>query len=183
MAEPGRRILVGAAGSIAAVKTPELVRLLVEDGHSVQCVLTRGAQEFVSALALSTFTGNETVTGVFGPDAHKLPHIVHAEQAELMVVAPASAALLAHFATGLADDIVTLCYITTKAPLLIAPAMHPTMWEHPSTQANVKTLRDRGAQFIGPYFGPLADKTHGDGRMSEPEEIAKAAEKILSKIK
>ena len=177
----GRRILVGAAGSIAAVKTPEIVRLLVDKECKVQCLLTSGAKEFVAPLALATFSGNPVIDDIFGPAAYKLPHIVHAEQADLMIVAPTTAGLLARFATGMTDDIVSLCYITTKAPVLVAPAMHPTMWEHPATQANVKLLRERGVHFIGPYVGPLADKTRGEGRMSEPDEIVKAAEKILKK--
>src|SRR5258708_5710244 len=126
MGASGRRILVGASGSIAAVKTPELVRLLVDKEYQVQCLLTHGAKEFVSPLALATFSGNAVLENVFGAEAYRMPHIVHAEKADLMIVAPASAALLARFVTGLADDVVTLCYITTKAPVLIAPAMHPS---------------------------------------------------------
>jgi len=176
-----RRILLGVSGSIAAVKSPELVRLLVDEGHQVQCLLTQGAKEFVAPLALATFSARPVLESIFGPEAYQLPHIVHAEEADLMIVAPATAGLLARFAMGFTDDIVSLCYITTKAPVLVAPAMHPTIWEHPATQANVKTLRDRGVHFIGPHVGPLADKTRGDGRMSEPAEILKVAEKILKK--
>lgn len=180
MAASGRRILVGVSGSIAAVKTPELVRLLVDKQFDVQCVLTKSANQFVSSLALATFTRHAVVDDVFGPDAYQLPHIVHAEHADLFVVAPATVTVLGKFAAGLADDMVSLCYITTKAPVLVAPAMHPSMWEHAATQANVETLRKRGVQFTGPTMGPLADKTRGDGRMSEPSEIVAAIEKILN---
>ncbi|MCG3205278.1 MAG: Coenzyme A biosynthesis bifunctional protein CoaBC [Elusimicrobia bacterium] len=179
MATSGRRILVGVSGSIAAVKTPELVRLLVDKEFDVQCVMTKGAKEFASSLALATFSSHPVVEDIFGSEAFSLPHIVHSEKADLFVVAPATATLLGRFANGLADDIVSLCYITTRAPVLVAPAMHPSMWEHAAIQANVKTLRDRGVHFVGPTMGPLADKTRGDGRMSEPENIVQAIEKIL----
>ena len=173
------RILLGISGSIAAVKLPELVRLLVDKGHEVDCVLTKGATQFVAPLALSTFSGRQVIDDMFGAEAWKMPHLRLAEDANVMVMAPATALLLGRCAQGLPEDMVTLSYITTTAPVIIAPAMHPTMWEHPSTQANVKTLRDRGVQFVGPYIGPLADKTRGEGRMSEPAEILQAIEKVL----
>lgn len=175
------KILLGISGSIAAVKTPELVRLLVDKEFDVTCLLTKGAEEFVSPLSLATFSGNPVLRDIFGPDAYKLPHIQLAEQAQLMLIAPASASVLSRCAMGLADDMVSLTYITTNAPVLVAPAMHPTMWEHSATQSNVKILQGRGVQFTGPYIGPLADKTRGEGRMTEPEEIVKAVEKILKK--
>ena len=181
MASSGRRILLGVSGSIAAVKTPELVRLLVDKQFSVQCVLTKGATQFVAPLALATFSGKKVFQDIFEDDAYQLPHIVHTEEADLFVVAPATATLLAEFAMGMAHDMVSLCYVTTRKPVLIAPAMHPSMWEHPATQSNVETLRKRGVHFSGPAMGPMADNTHGDGRMSEPSEIVSAIEKILKK--
>ena len=174
-----RRILLGISGSIAAVKAPELARLLVDKGFDVDCVLTKGATQFVAPLALSTFTGRPVVEEMFGVDAWKMQHLRLAENADVMVISPATALILGRCANGLTEDMVTLSYLTTTAPILIAPAMHPTMWEHPATQANVKTLRDRGAIFVGPYIGPLADKTNGEGRMSEPSEIVQAVEKTL----
>ncbi len=181
MSNSGKRILLGVTGSIAAVKTPELVRLLVDKGFDVQCVLTKEAKEFVAPLALATFSGKPAVWEMFGPDAYKMPHISFAEKADLMLIAPASTTTLARCAHGTAEDMVSLCYVTTDAPVVVAPAMHPTMWEHAATQTNVKTLRDRGVKFVGPYVGPLADKTRGEGRMSEPEEIVQVVAKILKK--
>lgn len=181
MAVSGKRILLGVTGSIAAVKAPELVRLLVDKNFDVQCVMTKESKEFVAPLALATFSGKPAPFEMFGPEAFRMPHITYSEQANLMIIAPASATMLARMAHGLSEDLVSLCYITTQAPVLVAPAMHPTMWEHPATQANVKILRERGVHFVGPYVGPLADKTRGEGRMSEVEEIVQAAEKILKK--
>jgi phosphopantothenoylcysteine decarboxylase/phosphopantothenate--cysteine ligase len=176
-----KKVLLGVSGSIAAVKAPELVRLLVDKDFDVSCVLTRGAQEFVSGLALATFCGKPVIADMFGADAYKMPHIELAEKADLMIIAPASATIIARCANGLAEEMVSLAFLTTTAPVLIAPAMHPTMWENPATQANVKALRGRKVKFVGPYIGPLADKTRGEGRMSEPAEIVKAAEKLLKK--
>ncbi len=181
MGSSTRRVLLGVSGSIAAVKAPEIVRLFVDKGYDVQCVMTKEAREFVSPLALATFSGRQAYVDMFGPEAHQMPHISASEEADLMVIAPSSATMLARCAHGLAEDMVSLCYITTKAPVLIAPAMHPTMWEHPATQSNVAILRDRGVHFTGPYVGPLADKTRGDGRMSEPDEILEAVGKLLKK--
>jgi phosphopantothenoylcysteine decarboxylase/phosphopantothenate--cysteine ligase len=174
-----RRVLLGISGSIAAVKSPELVRLLVDKGYDVECVLTKGATQFVTPLALSTFSGHAVVEEMFGAEAWRMPHLKLAENADVMVIAPATALILGRCANGLTEDMVTLSFLTTTAPVLIAPAMHPTMWEHRATVANVKTLRERGATFVGPYIGPLADKTQGEGRMSEPAEIVQAVEKIL----
>lgn len=183
MPSPRPRILLGVTGSIAAVKAPELVRLLSDKGWDIQCVLTKEAEKFVSALALSTFSGKPALVDMIGPDAFKLPHITFSEQADLMLIAPASATMIARCAHGLAEDLVSLCYITVETPVLMAPAMHPSMWEHPATHDNVKVLKSRGVHFVGPYVGLLADKTRGDGRMSEPVEIVKAVEKILSSKK
>lgn len=173
-----QRVVLGITGSIAAVKTPELVRLLLDKGYEVDCFMTRGARQFVSPLALATFCGRAVVDDMFAADAWRMPHL-RAETPDVLLVAPASATMLGRCANGIADDPVSLAYLTTTAPVMMAPAMHPSMWEHPATQANVKTLRDRGVQFIGPYIGPLADKTHGEGRMSEPVEIVSMVEKAL----
>jgi phosphopantothenoylcysteine synthetase/decarboxylase len=178
------RILLGISGSIAAVKTPELVRLMVDKGWDVSCVLTTSAEQFVAPLALATFSGKPVVQGMFDAEAFRMPHLRLAEEADLMLIAPATALLLGRMAHGLTDDMVSLCYLTTTAPVVVAPAMHPTMWEHAATQQNVKLLRERGVTVVGPYAvgpyaGPLADKSHGEGRMTEPAEIVKAVEKLL----
>lgn len=173
-----RRVVLGVTGSIAAVKAPELVRLLLDRDYEVDCFMTEGGKQFAAPLALATFTNRPVVDQMFGDEAWKMPHL-RAENPDVFLIAPATAAAIARCATGIADDIVSLGYLTTTAPVIIAPAMHPSMWEHPATQANVKTLRDRGAIFVGPYVGPLADKSHGEGRMSEPAEIVAAVEKSL----
>lgn len=175
------RILLGITGSIAAVKVPELVRLLVDKGFEVSCLMTTEAKEFVAPLPLSTFSGNLVIDDVFHPEAYKMPHIEMTEKAHLFLIAPATATAIARCAHGLAEDMVSLAYVAFAGPVLIAPAMHPPMWEHPATQANVKILKDRGVHFTGPYVGPLADKTRGEGRMTEPEEIVKAVERLLPK--
>ncbi len=174
-----KRILLGISGSVAAVKAPELVRLLKDCGHRVNCVLTESAVQFVSPLVLSTFCGEKVVSGLFGEDAYEMPHLEWAENADLFIMAPASATLLGRCAFGLAEDMVSLSYLNVSSPVLIAPAMHNTMWNHPATQANITILKDRGASLVGPVKGRLADTTTADGRMSEPEEIVKAAEKLL----
>lgn len=179
----GRGIVVGVSGSIAAVKSPELIRLLVDKNYDVTCVLTPSAEKFVAPLSLSAFSGKPAISSLFGEESYQMPHLKLAGEADLLVVAPASATVLARCARGLAEDMISLLYITTTAPVVFAPAMHPTMWEHPATQENVKILRERGAIFTGPFIGPLADKTRGEGRMSEPADIVQIVEQVLKRKK
>lgn len=179
MSKKAARILLGVSGSIAAVKATEVVRLLREAGHEVHCVLTESAAQFVSPLSLATFSGNPVHHQMFGPEAYQMPHLTLSANADVMLVVAASASTLARCATGEAEDLVGLCYITTTAPVLFAPAMHDTMWAHPAVQQNVKTLQSRGATFIGPVKGNLADQTSAVGRMSEPKDIVAAVEKAL----
>jgi phosphopantothenoylcysteine decarboxylase/phosphopantothenate--cysteine ligase len=178
-----RTIVLGVTGSIAAVKAPEIVRLLRDKNYTVRCVMTKSAAQFTTPLVLSTFSGSPVISDFFGAEAYTMPHLSLASDADLLIVAPLSTTVLARMAQGLAEDMISLTYITTTAPTLVAPAMHNTMWEHPATQANARLLRERGVQFVGPNQGPLADKTRGDGRMAEPEDIVKAAEAILNKKK
>lgn len=149
----------------------------------MSCVMSEGAEHFVSPLVLATFSGKPALKNMFDEHAYQMPHLRLAEESEVVLIAPASATMLARCANGLADDMVSLVYLSTMAPVVMAPAMHPTMWEHPATQANVKILRERGVIFSGPYNGPLADKSHGEGRMSEPAEIVAAVEQTLKKKK
>lgn len=174
-------ILLGVSGSIAAVKAPELVRLLIDCDFHVRCVLTKNAEKFVSPLTLATFSAAPVPTDIFNNDAHQFNHLRWAEEATVMLIAPASAPTLSRCAHGLSDDMVSLMYLTTTAPILMAPAMHPTMWAHPATQSNVKILKDRGVSFLGPYQGRLADNTEGDGRMAEPVDLVNAVEALVKK--
>src|SRR5262245_30901770 len=125
-----KRVVLGISGSIAAVKTPEMVRAIVEANLDVECVLTPEAHRFVAPLALATFCRRPVFAVMFGPQVHEMPHLRLAAEADVFVVAPATASLIAKFATGMSDDFVTLTYLTTQAPTLVVPAMHPTMWTH-----------------------------------------------------
>jgi phosphopantothenoylcysteine decarboxylase/phosphopantothenate--cysteine ligase len=170
-----RRILLVVSGGIAAYKAPELVRALVRAGHEVRCVLTRAAAEFVSPLALQTVSGHRVRSALFDPaEEGEIDHVALADWAELIVVAPATADLMAKLAHGLADDLASTLLLATRADVLVAPAMNVHMWQHPATRANVETLRARGVQFVGPEAGFLACGWEGEGRMSEPEAIAGA---------
>ncbi len=175
-----RRILVAVTGGIAAYKSPELVRALRRSGHAVRCVTTREATGFVSPMVLQTLTGQPVRTDLFDPSQEgEIDHIALADWAELVIVAPATANTLAKLAHGLADDMVSAVILATRAPLLVAPAMNVNMWQHPATQQNLATLRERGVRVVGPEAGELACGWEGEGRMSEPEAIAAAAELAL----
>jgi phosphopantothenoylcysteine decarboxylase/phosphopantothenate--cysteine ligase len=175
-----RRILLAVTGGIAAYKSPELVRSLVKAGHTVRCAMTAEAKQFVAPLVLQTVSQHPVRSELFDPaEEGQIDHIALADWAELVIVAPATANILARMAHGLADDLVTATLLATQAPLLVAPAMNVNMWEHPATRANVATLRDRGVAFVGPNAGELACGWQGEGRMAEPEEIAGVAELAL----
>jgi phosphopantothenoylcysteine decarboxylase/phosphopantothenate--cysteine ligase len=167
-----RHILVAVSGGIAAYKTPELVRTFVRAGHGVRCALTPEATRFVTPLVLQTLSGAPARTELFDLSQEgEIGHIALADWADLLVVAPATANLLAKLAQGLADDLVSTLALATRAPLLVAPAMNVNMWRHPATRANVETLRERGARFVGPEAGELACGWEGEGRMAEPADI------------
>lgn len=175
-----RRILVAVTGGIAAYKSPELVRALRRSGHAVRCAMTREATAFVSPMVLQTLTGQPVRTDLFDPSQEgEIDHIALADWAELVIVAPATANTLAKLAVGLADDMVSAVILATRAPLLVAPAMNVNMWQHPATQQNLATLRERGVRVVGPDAGELACGWEGEGRMSEPAAIAEAAELTL----
>ncbi|HTF33937.1 MAG TPA: bifunctional phosphopantothenoylcysteine decarboxylase/phosphopantothenate--cysteine ligase CoaBC [Myxococcota bacterium] len=175
------RILLAVSGGIAAYKVPELVRALVKDGHSVRCTLTAAAERFVSPLVLTTLCGARARSSLFDPtEEGEIDHIALADWAELVIVAPATAHLLARMAHGLADDLTTTLLLATRAPLLVAPAMNVHMWRHPATQQNVALLQERGVRFLGPEAGELACGWEGEGRMSEPSAIAAAAGLLLT---
>jgi len=169
------RILLGITGGIAAYKACELVRLLVKAGHDVLPLPTRGAERFVRA---ETFFALARKPRSADPYPHgPYPHL---ERADLLVIAPLTANTLAKLAHGLADDVLTEAALAHRGPVLVAPAMNTRMWEHEATQANAATLRARGVELIGPEAGELAEGEVGLGRMSEPEEIARRVEELLS---
>ncbi len=171
-----RRILLAVTGGIAAYKAPELVRALRRAGNTVRCAMTSNAAEFVAPLALQAVSGHAVRTELFDPvEEGGIDHIALADWADLVVVAPATANILAKLANGLADDLVSTVALATRAPLLVAPAMNVNMWCHPATQNNVTALRQRGVRMIGPESGELACGWEGEGRMAEPQAIADAA--------
>jgi phosphopantothenoylcysteine decarboxylase/phosphopantothenate--cysteine ligase len=175
-----RRVLVAVSAGIAAYKIPELVRALRTAGHEVRCVLTHGAGRFVAPLVLQTLSGRPVRSELFdASEEGEIDHIALADWAELVVVAPATAHLLARMAHGLADDLVTTLLLATRAPLLVAPAMNVQMWNHPATQENVATLRGRGVSFLGPEAGELACGWQGEGRMTEPRDLAAEVQRLL----
>lgn len=175
-----RRILLAVTGGIAAYKTPELVRALLRAGHEVRCMMTAGAEHFVTPLVLQTLSGRPVASQLFEPSADpEIDHIALADWAEAVVVAPATASMLAKMAHGIADDLVSTVLLATRAPVLVAPAMNVNMWSHPATRANVETLLGRGVRSIGPDVGELACGWEGAGRMSEPAAIADAATLLL----
>ena len=177
-----RRVLLVVSGGIAAYKTPDLVRQLKRAGHEVRCVLTSAAKEFVSSLTLQTLSQQAVRTELFDPgEEGQIDHIALADWGEAVVVAPATANLLAKMAAGIADDLVTTLLLATRAPVLVAPAMNVHMWRHAATQANIETLRKRGARFVGPESGELACGHEGEGRMAEPEAIKAAVDLLLGR--
>jgi phosphopantothenoylcysteine decarboxylase / phosphopantothenate---cysteine ligase len=164
------RVVLGVAGGIAAYKAVELLRRLTESGHDVSVVPTRAALEFVGAPTWSALSGKPVRTDVW-TDVHEVPHVRIGQEADLVVVAPATADLLARAAHGLADDLLTNVLLTARCPVVLAPAMHTEMWEHPATQANVATLRSRGTTVLEPAVGRLTGKDSGKGRLPEPAEL------------
>jgi phosphopantothenoylcysteine decarboxylase / phosphopantothenate---cysteine ligase len=176
----GRRILLIISGGIAAYKSLDLIRRLRERGAMVRCILTAGAQQFITPLAAAALSGEKVYTELFSlTDESEMGHLRLAQEADLVVVAPASADVLAKMAGGLADDLASTALLATDKPILIAPAMNFRMWENEATRANLTTLAARGIKQVGPNAGPLAENESGMGRMAEPLEIADAIEKIF----
>nr|WP_277399738.1 bifunctional phosphopantothenoylcysteine decarboxylase/phosphopantothenate--cysteine ligase CoaBC [Pseudoxanthomonas sp. LH2527] len=171
----GQRLLLCVGGGVAAYKALELVRRLREAGAEVQVAMTAGAQQFVTPLSFQALSGQPTRTTLWDSAAEQaMGHIELARWADRVIVAPATADLIARLAHGLADDLVTTLCLATTAPITVAPAMNHRMWQHPATQANVATLRGRDVQVVGPNDGPLAEGESGPGRLAEPAEIVAA---------
>lgn len=175
----GKVILLGLTGSIAIYKSCELVRLLKEDGADVYCVMSEGAQEFISPLMFRALSGNPVLTQIWDQTLWNAAHLELAGKADLYLIAPASANCLAKLAAGLTDDMLSIVASATKSPLLLAPAMHENMWLHPANQLNVKRLKNYRYFFLGPEYGPLSQGHVGWGRMAEPDSILSTVKKIL----
>jgi phosphopantothenoylcysteine decarboxylase / phosphopantothenate---cysteine ligase len=177
-------VVLGMGGGIAAYKSAELARALMERGMRVQVVMTQAAREFITPLTFASLTGRKVITGLFAPKSSEespeatlssaIEHIEVAQDHEILVVAPATADLLARFAHGLADDFLTTMYLAFTGRVVLAPAMNNNMWTHPATQENVALLRKRGHIIVEPEEGLLACGTTGPGRLAEPERIADA---------
>lgn len=172
-----KRILLIVAGGIAAYKTLELIRRLRERGASVRCILTRGGAQFVTPLSLAALSGDRVYDDLFSlTDEAAMGHIELSRDADLLVIAPATADLLAKMAAGLADDLATTALLATDKPVLVAPSMNVRMWENAATRANIETLASRGVLRVGPGAGDMACGEFGEGRMAEPNEILGAIE-------
>ena len=175
-----KTVIVGVTGSIAAFKAAELVSKLSKRGHDVVVAMTHGAQEFVAPLTFQTLSKNTVMTSVFGEKEGWRPgHIELADRARLMLIAPATANIIAELACGLAGNPITEVALATRAPMLIAPAMNGKMWTHAATQENVAKLKSRGVEFIGPEEGMLACGYEGIGRLWNEDEIIARAEKMM----
>ncbi|UHQ53902.1 bifunctional phosphopantothenoylcysteine decarboxylase/phosphopantothenate--cysteine ligase CoaBC [Microbulbifer sp. YPW16] len=176
-----KRILLGVGGGIAAYKSADLVRRLLERGADVRVVMTAGAREFVQPLTFQALSGNPVHTDLLDPAAEAaMGHIELAKWAQLVLVAPASANIMARLAAGMADDLLTTLCLATEAPLALAPAMNQAMWRHPATAANAATLSQRGATLLGPDAGSQACGDVGPGRMLEPLALAEEVEKLFA---
>lgn len=180
------KVALGVCGGIAAYKAAEIVRLLQDRGIRVQVIMTDSAQEFVRPLTFAALSGEKVITGMFNGDAGAEPnidsaieHIAVAQSIDALVVAPATADLLAKFAQGIANDFLTTLYLATTAPVVVAPAMNVNMWEHPATQQNLATLRKRGVKIVEPGSGYLACGMTGPGRLAENEAVVAAAMEAL----
>src|SRR5579883_54824 len=178
----GRRVTIGVGGGIAAYKAAELVRLLVKAEASVRVILTRAGERFITPLTLQALSGREVASELFDLDREsRIGHIALADEAELLVIAPATADLIARLAHGLADELLTTVALATKAPLVLSPSMNVNMWDHPATRANLETLIARGAYVVQPGVGFLACGWSGAGRLAEPPEIVAACKNVLAR--
>ena len=177
----GKRIVLGVTGGIAAYKAVEVCRRLVDAGAHVSPVMTESAGRFIGEVTLSALASEPVQTSLWD-EASPIPHTALGQRADLIVVAPATARFLAAYRAGLADDLLTATLLATRAPVLVAPAMHTEMWEHPSVSENLETLRSRGVYIVPPEQGRLAGGDFGAGRLAEPAAIVAAAERILARV-
>ncbi len=173
------RIVLGVAGGIAAYKSVELLRLLMERGYHVAPILTPDATRFVGTVTFSALASEPARTSLYGDPSTPIPHTYLGSRADAVVVAPATAHLIARYAMGLADDLLTATLLATRAPVLLCPAMHPEMWEQPSVQENLATLRRRGVLVLEPETGRLAGGDEGTGRLPDPARIAELVARVV----
>src|SRR5437868_3978521 len=180
------KIALGVSGGIAAYKSAEIVRSLQDHGVRVQVVMTRAAQEFVRPLTFAALSGEKVITDLFGSDPGHQPnvesaieHIAVAQSIDALLVAPATADVIAKFAQGIADDFLSTLYLATSAPVVVAPAMNVNMWQHAATQQNLEVLRKRGVKIVEPGSGYLACGMTGPGRLAENQAIVAAALEAL----
>lgn len=177
----GRKIALGVCGGIAAYKVVEVARALTQAGADVHVVMTPSATNFVGPITFSTLTGNPIRTELFPPDApSKIPHTDLGRTSDLIVIAPATAKVIAKFAQGISDDLVSALLLSAQCPIVMAPAMHTEMWENDATVANIAALRSRGVRIVGPESGALAGPDVGPGRMSEAADILAAVDEELA---
>jgi phosphopantothenoylcysteine decarboxylase/phosphopantothenate--cysteine ligase len=184
MKKPGAKpktVLLGVSGGIAATKAAEIASALVKAGARVHVLMTRNAARLVGPATFQAITGNPVVTRMFHPAApgSGMPHIDLAREADLFLIAPATANVIAKMAGGIADDVLTTTVLSCPAPLLVAPAMNDRMWAHPAVQDNVAKIQGYGAELIGPESGRLACGTEGEGRLADPKAIVKRCLEIL----
>jgi phosphopantothenoylcysteine decarboxylase / phosphopantothenate---cysteine ligase len=179
------RITLGVTGGIAAYKSAELVRRLQDEGHTIQVVMTRAAREFITPLTFAALSGQRVIGDLFSTSEKgennlesAIDHIAVAQNTDLLLVAPATADILAKFAQGIADDFLSTLYLATRAPVVVAPAMNVNMWQHQATQENLATLRARGVRIVEPNEGYLACGMTGPGRLASQEEILKVVEEV-----
>jgi phosphopantothenoylcysteine decarboxylase/phosphopantothenate--cysteine ligase len=174
------KIILGIGGGIAAYKAAELARLLMQENHQVQAVMTAAAQEFVRPMTFAALTGRKVLTDLFALES-AIEHIAVGQEHDILAIAPATADLMAKMAHGLADDFLTTLYLAFTGPVVVAPAMNVNMWNHPATQANLETLRRRGHRIVEPESGYLACGMTGPGRLADPETIVEAIGSELQK--
>lgn len=177
----GRRVVLGVTGGIAAYKAVEVCRQLVEAGAHVIPVLTSGAQRFIGALTFSALASEPARTELFGNKDDPIPHTRLGQSADLVIVAPATARFIGKYRAGISDDLLSATLLATRAPVLIAPAMHTEMWEHAAVQENLEVLRQRGVSIVNPESGRLAGGDYGEGRLANPAAIVLAAAKVMAR--
>ena len=172
-------IVLGITGSIGAYKACDVVRLLKDAGYAVTCVLTQRATKFIEPLALQALSERKVHTGLFELDTPYILHTTLADHAKLILVAPATANIIGKYANGIADDLLSCVLLATRAKVLFAPAMNVHMWQHPSVQRNVTTVKRLGARFVGPDVGKLACGYEAIGHLAEPEDVLQAVKQLV----